>query len=110
MHYNHFNPRVLENIDITMVMWKGLGMRLQYQRQGTNTKFWQNLLRMQPHGTQKDQATTISNRLTQDQVSFSKNYKYDMNKLVDMKQSTYHWCKLHFSYHPGGFPTFPHDG
>jgi len=44
-------------------MWKGLGMMLQYQIQGTqtHTEFWQNLLRMQPLGTQKDQATTTSN-------------------------------------------------
>ena len=61
MHYNHFNPGALENIDITMTIWKGLGMRLQYQRQGTHTEFWQNLLRIQPLCTQKDQATNISN-------------------------------------------------
>jgi hypothetical protein len=61
MHYNHFNSRALENIDITVIMWKGLGMMLQYQIQGTHTEFWQNPLRMQPLGTQKYQATTVSN-------------------------------------------------
>jgi hypothetical protein len=42
-------------------MWKGLGIRLQYRRQGIHTEYWQNLRGMQPLGTQKDQDTTVSN-------------------------------------------------
>jgi len=64
---------------------------------------------MQPLGTQKDQDTTKQYRITQDQVSFSTNYKYDMNWWIWNKARTI-GANFIFSYRPGWFPTFPHDG
>jgi len=71
MHYNHFNPRALENIDKTVILWKGLAMRLQYQRQETHTEFPKNAAIWY---TKRPSYYYKQYRITQDQVSVLTNY------------------------------------
>jgi hypothetical protein len=92
-------------------MWKGLGMMLQYQIQGTHTH---RILAESPKNaatwyTKRPSYNYKQYRITQDQVSVSTNYMIWTNWWI--------WNKAHtigaiftFSYRPGWFPTVPHDG
>lgn len=110
MHYNHSNPRALENIDISdNVERPGHDAAISNTR-NTHTQFWQNLLRMQPLGTQKRPSYNYKQyRITQDQVSVSRIYIIWINWWIWNKAHTI-GANFTFSYHPGWFPTVPHDG
>jgi hypothetical protein len=90
MHYNHFNPRALENIDISDNV-----ARPGHEATISKTRNTHRILAESPKNaaicyTKRPSYNYKQYRITEDQVPVSTNYKYDMNKLVDMKQSTYY--------------------